>query len=135
MLTFSRRAFLKSAALVVCSPRRARLAEGALARETLYNGITLATPWPPPNRFLAAEPETPPYLRDPPAVVPIDVGRQLFVDDFLIEERSLNRTYHRAVYHPASPVLRPETEWERRDEATDQTTGDLISRSQPDDAG
>ena len=121
MPTFSRRAFLKAAALVAGSSRTAQLAEPAPGRETLYNGITLATPWPPRNRFLSAEPETPPYLRDPPAVVPIDVGRQLFVDDFLIEERSLNRTYHRAAYHPASPVLRPETAWERRDEAAERT--------------
>jgi hypothetical protein len=121
VLTFSRRAFLKAAALVAAGSRTARLAETAPGRETLYNGITLATPWPPRNRFLSINPETPPYLRDPPAVIPIDVGRQLFVDDFLIEECSLTRTYHRAAYHPASPVLRPEAAWERRDEAADRT--------------
>jgi hypothetical protein len=121
VLTFSRRAFLKAAVLVAGGSRTARLAEPAPGRETLYNGITLATPWPPRNRFLSTNPETPPYLRDPPAVIPIDVGRQLFVDDFLVEECSLSRTYHRAAYHPAGPVLRPEAAWERRDEAADRT--------------
>ena len=58
---------------------------------------------------------------DPPAVIPIDLGRQLFVDDFLIEESSLARTFHRAAYHPASPLLRPTTPWEMRDEMADRT--------------
>ena len=49
-------------------------------------------------------------------MIPIDVGRQLFVDDFLIEETKLRRTFHRPAYHAASPVLRPEREWEIRDE-------------------
>ena len=47
----------------------------------------------------------PPYLKSPPAVIPIDVGRQLFVDDFVIEESTLTRTYHRAEYHPHKPVF------------------------------
>ncbi len=89
--------------------------------EVLYNGIHLGTPWPPNNRYFSPDPIEPPYLADPPAVIPIDLGRQLFVDDFLIEESSLARTFHRAVYHPASPVLRPETPWERRDEYADRT--------------
>src|SRR5205823_2009324 len=41
------------------------------------------------------------------------VGRQLFVDDFLIERTTLKRTHHRAEYHPASPVLRPDRPWEK----------------------
>ena len=89
--------------------------------EVLYNGIRLGTPWPPNNRYFSPDPIEPPYLADPPAVIPIDLGRQLFVDDFLIEESSLARTFHRAVYHAASPVLRPETPWERRDEYADRT--------------
>ena len=89
--------------------------------EVLYNGIHLGTPWPPDNRYFSPDPIEPPYLADPPPVIPIDLGRQLFVDDFLIEETSLARTFHRAVYHPASPVLRPETPWERRDEYADRT--------------
>jgi hypothetical protein len=54
-----------------------------------------------------------PYLENPPSVISIDVGRQLFVDDFLIEHRTLQRTFHSARYHPACPVLRPEKPWEQ----------------------
>ena len=48
-----------------------------------------------------------PYLENPPAVVPIDVGRQLFVDDFLVEESTLSRTFHQPEYHK-EPVITPE---------------------------
>jgi hypothetical protein len=54
-----------------------------------------------------------PYLDKPPAVIPIDVGRQLFVDDFLITETTLTRTYHAAKYHASAPVLKPDQPWER----------------------
>jgi hypothetical protein len=63
----------------------------------------------------------PPYLTDPPAVIPIDVGRQLFIDDFLVEENTLFQTWHRPVYHPANPILRPDKPWELRDEYADRT--------------
>ncbi len=89
--------------------------------EILYNGIRLATPWPPARRGFQATPVPPPYLVDRPDVVPIDVGRQLFIDDFLIEETSLERTFHRPSYHPASPVLRPTTRWEKYDEYAERT--------------
>ena len=59
------------------------------ANETVYNGIRLPAPWPPKVESLTLEPMSPPYLADPPAVIPIDVGRQLFVDDFLIEQTAL----------------------------------------------
>ena len=85
------------------------------APEILYNGITLGTPWPPRLRYPDEHPVTPPYLLNPPAVIPVDVGRQLFVDDFLIEETSLLRTWHRAEYYAGNPVLRPETAWELTD--------------------
>lgn len=41
--------------------------------------------------------------------IPIDCGRQLFVDDHLIAENTGTRTYHAARVHPASPVLAPQT--------------------------
>jgi len=41
--------------------------------------------------------------------IPIDVGRQLFVDDYLIDESTLLKTFHKATFHPNSPVLKPET--------------------------
>jgi hypothetical protein len=80
--------------------------------ETLYNGIRLPSPWPP-RITLSREPMAVPYLAEPPAVIPIDVGRQLFVDNFLIEETNLRRTFHRTSYHPATPLLRPDQPWER----------------------
>lgn len=39
----------------------------------------------------------------------IDVGRQLFVDDHLIYQTSLQRVFHKPRIHQASPVLKPET--------------------------
>lgn len=92
------------------------LARGqAPPRETLYNGITLPSPWPPVRAQLADAPQRPPYLSAPPDVINIDTGRQLFVDDFLIDESSLHRTFHQAAYHSGNPVLAPEREWEMRD--------------------
>jgi hypothetical protein len=44
-----------------------------------------------------------------PSPINIDVGRQLFVDDFLIAENDLMRTYHAAELYQDSPVLKPET--------------------------
>lgn len=83
------------------------------AGETLYNGIVLPKPWPP-NRPISMEPETPPYLLDPPRVIPIDLGRQLFVDDFLIDHTTLARTFHRPTYYTGNPILQPDRPWEQR---------------------
>src|SRR5512139_3043910 len=76
--------------------------------EVLYNGIRLSSPWPPPDYVLTLEPPKAPYLASPPEVIPIDVGRQLFVDDFLIAQTSLKRTFHQAEYYAANPVLKPD---------------------------
>ena len=106
---------MSGAILLPLGPRE--IAPAAPAPEVLYNGITLGSPWPPRLKYPNDYPLVPPYLSDPPAVVPIDVGRQLFVDDFLIDETSMTRTWHRASYHPANPILRPDTAWEQRDDA------------------
>jgi hypothetical protein len=84
-------------------------------REVLHNGIALPLPWPPRDAAWTRAPTRPPYLSTRPDVVPIDVGRQLFVDDFLIEEMSLTREFHGAEYHAANPLLTPERDWEKRD--------------------
>lgn len=86
--------------------------------ELLYNGIRLPAKWPPqaPQASKDKNLETPHYLTNPPAVIPIDVGRQLFVDDFLIGETTLTRTFHRAEYHPQSPVMKPDKPWEKAKE-------------------
>lgn len=46
-----------------------------------------------------------PYLEHRPEVVPIDIGRQLFVDDFLIEQTDLDRVFHQAQKYAGNPVL------------------------------
>ena len=79
----------------------------------LHNGNALPDAWPP--RHIDRDGRAPlpvPYLHSPPDVIPIDVGRQLFVDDFLVDTSSLTRRYCRAALHPASPVLEPATELE-----------------------
>ena len=80
--------------------------------ETLYNGIVLPDPWPPQAEKVTREPMSPPYLASPPAVIPVDVGRQLFVDNFLIEKTDLKRTFHLAGLHPKNPILKPDKPWE-----------------------
>jgi hypothetical protein len=75
----------------------------------LYNGIQLPQTWPP----LASPTQTyslPSYISNPPAVIPIDVGRQLFVDDFLIQQTTMTRTQHRPVLYPWNPILAPGAE-------------------------
>lgn len=82
--------------------------------ELLYNGIRLPAIWPPKNTNTTLHlPSTPAYLTVPPQVIPIDVGRQLFVDDFLIESTTLKRSFHRPEYHTGGPVIRPDKPWER----------------------
>ena len=97
----SRRTFLQSViAGTVVPPRHGERSAPVDAPDVLYNGITLGQPWPPRLAYVDERPMQPPYLVDPPDVIPIDVGRQLFVDDFLIEETTLTRTWHRADVPP-----------------------------------
>lgn len=84
--------------------------------EVLYNGIRLPKEWPPQDIDPADHSPMPvPYLDYPPAVIPIDVGRQLFVDDFLIGQTDLARTFHMPKKHEGNPVLKPETPMELGD--------------------
>jgi hypothetical protein len=107
--TCNRRTFLQAAALGVTGTL---LSATSTEGEVLPNGIRLPSPWPPKRAHsLASMPL--PYLDKPPDVIPIDCGRQLFVDDFLIAQKTLTRTYHAAKYHAASPVLQPDQPWEK----------------------
>jgi hypothetical protein len=83
-------------------------------REVLPNGIRLPSPWPPKVAALPRDPVTPPYLKAPPAVIPIDLGRQLLVDDFLIQHTTLKRTFHRPRPHPDNPLVKPDRAWEKK---------------------
>jgi hypothetical protein len=75
--------------------------------ETLYNGIVLPQAWPPEYGPVQYEPMPVPYLDDPPEVVLIDVGRQLFVDDFLIDTTDMTQTYHQADYYTEGAKVVP----------------------------
>ena len=66
--------------------------------ELLYNGIRLPAQWPPRAKDLPDDPVTPPYLVVPPELIPIDMGRQLLVDDFLVAKTTLKRTFHLPQY-------------------------------------
>ncbi|MHC4131801.1 MAG: hypothetical protein ACYSSP_02850 [Planctomycetota bacterium] len=101
-------------ALMLKSMALFTLAVLANAGETLYNGIELPDEWPPKYVKITREPMPVPYLKNPPAAIVIDVGRQLFVDDFLIEKTTMKRTFHKPEYHPANPVLKPDKPWEHK---------------------
>jgi hypothetical protein len=77
------------------------------AAEVLHNGIALGSVWPPKPADYPDTTQLPPYLQSPPSVIPINTGRQLFVDDFLIESGNLTRQFHPATLHPGNPVLKP----------------------------
>lgn len=82
---------------------------------TLHNGITLPDDWPPRYEVPGQRQEMPlPYCaQEKPSVIPINTGRQLFVDDFLISSISnLKRVPHHAVFYGGNPVLQPDKEWE-----------------------
>ncbi len=86
--------------------------------QVLYNGIRLPEPWPPridafkpPEQ---TEPAKPYYLEKPPAVILIDVGRQLFVDDFLVDSTNLVRSFHKLELYEGNPIFRPEKPWEAK---------------------
>ena len=76
----------------------------------LYNGILQPDRWPPSLEYDGSRRSLPvPYLDTPPETIPIDVGRQLFVDDFLIEATTLTRSFHQPEKSEHNPVLRPAT--------------------------
>ncbi|HIJ69921.1 MAG TPA: glycosyl hydrolase family 32 [Planctomycetes bacterium] len=96
--------------LIIITMLTLRFASPCGAGERLYNGIVLPDEWPPddlnPNCYA---PMPVPYLENVPAVIPVDVGRQLFVDDFLIRETTLRRVFHKAKKFQGNPVLKPQT--------------------------
>lgn len=91
-----------------------RIIVGAQRQQESLLALQRNRPARPPTDIdeASAEPLAGPYLEHPPDVVSIDLGRQLFVDDFLITSTSFERTYHKPAIHPASPVLVPETDEE-----------------------
>jgi len=82
-----------------------------LGAETLYNGITTPDGFPPVLDQPWSTNELPYYILQPPEVIRIDVGRQLFVDDFLIETtRRLIRRSHQPTPYSNNPIIWPTDE-------------------------
>ena len=63
---------------------------------TIYNGIKLPAQWPILRSATSdiRKGMSPFYLTTRPTTVNIAVGRQLFVDNFLIENTTLSRKFH-----------------------------------------
>eukprot|EP01052_Picozoa_sp_SAG31_P011760 SAG31_NODE_674_length_12909_cov_25.961124_7_plen_194_part_00 len=85
------------------------------AGQLLYNNICLPKEWPPRGP-ISKVPVSPGYLTSPPETINVDVGRQLFVDDFLLDSarsEGVRRVHHNATYREeTNPVLRPTEPWE-----------------------
>jgi hypothetical protein len=115
-----RRNFLKKSAYAGISglliPNIACYTSAVKSGQVLYNGIRIPDTWPPagmdPDSY---EPMPVPWINSPPSVIPVDLGRQLFIDDFLIESTTLKREFHKAVKCSGNPVMKPETALESGD--------------------
>lgn len=81
----------------------------------LYNGIILPDQWPPKRSYTSdiRSGMSPFYLSKKPDIVNISVGRQLFIDNFLIESTTLKRTFYYPEYYSGNPVLQPDKDWEK----------------------
>lgn len=90
--------------------------ENPISPNAIYNGIELPSQWPPQRNYVTEirTGMSPFYLTSKPAVVKVDVGRQLFVDNFLIATTNLARKFHYPEYHPSNPVLVPDRAWEKQ---------------------
>ena len=77
-----------------------------------YNGICTPARFPPRKNYSRAVPH-PDYLSSPPPFINVTVGRQLFVDDFLIQNSSgVSTRFYTAKYYDKNPVLKPDQPWE-----------------------
>lgn len=81
----------------------------------LWNGICQPTTDWPPNELLTRAVETPAYLRSKPRHINVSIGRQLFVDSFLVQSsHNIQTVYHAPQYADMSvnPVLQSTASWE-----------------------
>ncbi len=85
------------------------------SEDAIYNGIVLPEQWPPKRSYSSEirKGMFPFYLSNKPEVVNISVGRQLFVDNFLIEKTSLQREFHYPEYYSGNPILQADKDWEK----------------------
>ena len=87
----------------------------SLAQQSvLPNGIKLPAQWPPRYAEPTKAQDMPvPYLENKPAVIPINLGRQLFVDNFLVASTNLTQVTHTPNFYVGNPVLEPTKDWEK----------------------
>ncbi|MCQ2385620.1 MAG: helix-turn-helix domain-containing protein, partial [Clostridia bacterium] len=82
---------------------------------TTYNGIAAEKDFPPKDmqkiKDYGVLPV--PYLKKPPEVIDITLGRQLFVDDFLIQKSTFVRQFHQPQKYGGNPIFCPETPLEK----------------------
>ena len=79
----------------------------------LWNGICQPTAEWPPNEPLTRSVQSPAYLKTKPRHINVSIGRQLFVDDFLIQNSSGLRTvFHSPAYEQHNPAIAPTEDWE-----------------------
>ena len=115
MVVLSSLVLAAAAALAVGAvPRAGGSCGGQQASEgkVMYNGICSPNDFPPYQNYSRQTPH-PTYLDDPPAPINITVGRQLFVDSFLVGNTSgVVTNFHTATYYPKNPILSPDQPWE-----------------------
>ncbi len=88
-------------------------AQSSNEKRILVNGVEVTTNWPPEYPGEIVRKSLPvPYLDQPQKIILVNVGRQLFVDDYLIESTNLEAIQHTPVFSKRNPVLGPDKEWE-----------------------
>ena len=116
--------FLVACALLGLTVQAHQVSNVSDGGRTLYNGIRLPKEWPPQIDATSRKPIKAPYLEEEniPKAIPIDLGRQLFVDDFLIESTNgVVRKFGKPVKYAGNPVMWAQTKAER---ALDTKLGD-----------
>ncbi|MGM9765176.1 MAG: hypothetical protein ACI3ZO_02340 [Candidatus Cryptobacteroides sp.] len=111
--TITRLKTLLTTAALLLSAATGSAQKPAGGETVLHNGIVLPGDWPPHYPYPDSRNTMPvPYLLNKPEVIDINVGRQLFVDDFLIASTNMVRTTHTAEMYPGNPVIQGENRWE-----------------------
>ena len=117
---------------VACLPISAAAAPASCTGTLLPNGLCIPVAGPQGARRSAppVEPTLPPYLSALPAAINISLGRQLFVDPFLLLDPSSTRTtYHQATWLPDAVMGydEPWESWPLEDAEGCATAGRLVS--------
>lgn len=98
--------------------------------ESPDNGIEFPAKWPPQRTTTQLRGRAAlcvPFLEQPPAVIPIDVGRQLFADDFLVEKTTFTRQFHRPQRYEGKAPLKPAAKRVRFQMLVDRSSVELFA--------